>query len=94
MSGWKVGTCTRVENVPWPPSAPTTKWPVWAENANELPSHYFRTDLVGDLAPGNTVRKFAMNTLRECLNLRGAKSASPHVTDGAPRLLAPGSHRR
>lgn len=53
---------------------PPQELPVWAETANEFPSHYFNTDLVGDLAPGNTARSFEINTFKECLNIRDGRA--------------------
>lgn len=37
---------------------------------NKLPHHYFKTDLVGNLAPGKTARGSEINIFRECLNIR------------------------
>jgi hypothetical protein len=45
---------------------PLQELPVWAENANEFLSHYFKTDLVGDLASGSIARGFEVNTFKEC----------------------------
>lgn len=69
MRCWKIGTCTRTENVPSRPQ----ELPVWTENTNDLPSHYFKTDLVRNLAPGRTARSFETNTFRDRLNIRNGR---------------------
>lgn len=61
--------CTTAESVP----PPHLELPVGAESSNELPSHCFKTDLVGNLAPGNTARHSEINTFRGCLNIRDGR---------------------
>lgn len=56
-----------------PPPTPTPESPVWAESSNELPSHYFKSDLVRNLAPGNPARSSEINTFRECLNTKDGR---------------------
>lgn len=36
---------------PPPPPTPPQELPVWAQSTNKFSSHYFKTDLVGNLAP-------------------------------------------
>lgn len=70
---------------------------MWAESSNELPSHYFKTDLVRKLAPGNPARSFEINTFRECLNTRDGRflkssTRTPRFTDGSMQRPENSSH--
>lgn len=66
--------CTSAENVSPP------ELPVWAESANELPSHYFKTDRVGNVVPGSTARSFGMNAFKEALNIRDGGALKNHLS--------------
>lgn len=65
--------CAQVQKTSPPPHSCPQELPVWTENTNDLPSHYFKTDLVRNLAPGHTARSFETNTFRDCLNIRNGR---------------------
>lgn len=63
---WK--TDMRTAQKMCPPPLPRTARV--GRETNELPAYHFKTDLVENVAPGNTARSFEINTFRECLNIR------------------------
>jgi len=48
--------------------------PQGVAHTNGLPGRYFKTDQVGDLAPGSTARSFETNTFKECLSIRDGRA--------------------
>lgn len=63
LENWPVHKCSKYAPLPQLGIACVGR------GTNELPRHYFKTDLVGNLAPGNTARSSEIHTFRECLNI-------------------------
>lgn len=48
--------------------------PPGVAHTNDFPGRYFKTDLVGDLAPGSSARSFETNAFKELFKHQRCKS--------------------